>query len=163
MPKLTLRSWAFMPPHFPFTPPHFQSSGPVETLRHKYNTGFIQFQKWLKETGVYSTWKWLCLTQAESTRRLGYNFCFEFLPLCLSAHQSTNNRHLGIWSPLTKFSFLLRCQEIHPTVQLERKINVVLKINPTWIFKYRNRKGSWETVEHVNTERLKQCSVNRCL
>ena len=144
-PKLTLRSWAFMRPHFPFTPQNFESSGPVETLRQKYNTWFIQFQKWLKETEVFSTWKWSCLTQVESTQRLGYNFYFAFLPLCLSAHQSTNNRHLGIWSPLTKFSFLLRCLEIHPTVQLERKFNVEIGIF--------NRKGSWETMEDVLTQR----------
>ena len=47
--------------------------------------------------------------------------CFGFLPLCSSAHQSTNNRHLGIWSPMTKFSFLLRCQEICPTIRKKIK------------------------------------------
>ena len=95
--------------------------------------------KWLKETGAYSTWKW-----SSYPPLLRYDFCFEFLPLCLSAHGFTNNRHLGIWSPLTKFSFLLRCQEIYPTVQLERKLNEVFKINPIWIFKCCNRRGSWE-------------------
>ena len=47
---------------------------------------------------------------------------FWFLPLCPLSHQSTNNPHLGIWSPETKFSFLSHCQEIHPKVRRKTKL-----------------------------------------
>ena len=72
---------------------------------------FKPVERRLKFLSLLSTrraWKDLCL---------GNNNIFIFLPLCLWAHQSMNNRHLDIWSPLTKFSSLLPCQEIHPTEQ----------------------------------------------
>ena len=68
-----------------------------------------------------------CSTPADSTWHstlcFEYNLWqFRFLPLCPLSHQSTNNPHLGIWSPETKFSFLSHCQEIHPKVRRETKL-----------------------------------------